>query len=464
MTDRPNIVMVSWDSVRADHMPFHGYGRNTCPFVNAKIEADEALVFENAQVSAVGTPASFSGVFTGRHASGTMESPNPNHWRSSLEGKRLLPEALQDAGYYTGGFHFNALMSSGFGWNRGWDVYEDHLWDGQSEAGPSDGDDGDADGGVKQRLYDFLQRRDMANFVMHAKKMAAGEMPEAWESMWDDIAAFVEDAPEPWFLWVLLIDTHHPYYAPESAHRWPQPGIRSTYAFNYLMRRHRNVVGERRQSIINAYDNTMLYADDFVERLSETLAAEGYADAPFIFHSDHGDEMGEHANYGHRPLMYDTVTRVPLVMWNVGRTGTRDGPHSLLDLGNAVLELADSDERLGEGRSLLSETDARDAVTIQNLLTDELGRTAAAVGPEWKVLYHPEGEWGHGLDFQTDSWEAYRHGDDPMEQTNRWGDHPAELEDRLREQLETDPGTTDDDDEDLDSQTEERLRELGYIE
>lgn len=454
MSEQPNIVMVSWDSVRADHMPFHGYDRNTAPYVAEM--AEDGLVFENTQVSAVGTAASFTGAFTGSHSSATMLNPSPDYWARSLEGERLLSEVLQENGYYTGGFHFNALMSSNFGWNRGWDIYEDHLWDEKGKDSPTSDDEES----FRSGFYEFLQERDLANFAMHAKKAVKGETPVKWEQMWGKIEEFVEDAPEPWFLWVLLIDTHHPYYAPKESHEWPQPGIRSTYMWNYVMRRHRNIVGERRQSIINAYDNTMRYADEFVRRLDEKLTAEGYEDTPFIFHSDHGDEMGEHASYGHRPLMYDTVTRVPLIMKNIDETGRREGPHTLLDLGNGILEIANIDERLGEGESILSHD--RETVTIQNLL-DEYGRTAAAVGPEWKVLFHPEGDWGHGRKFTGGSWEAYKHVDDPMEKNDRWGEHPDELEVELKNQLESAAGEVNGESE-MDNATKDRLRELGYIE
>lgn len=447
--------MVSWDSVRADHMPFHGYKRNTCPFVNNM--ATDGIVFENTQVSAVGTAASFTGIFTGKHANATMLNPDPAYWVNSLEDERLLPEILQANGYYTGGFHFNALMSSNFGWNRGWDIYEDHLWDEKGGNSPFNDDEHD----LKSRIYELLQKKDMANFTMHMKKAVSGDPPVHWESMWDNIEDFIENAPEPWFLWILLIDTHHPYYAPKRTHEWPQPSVRSTYVWNYAMRRHRNLVGRHRQSIINAYDNTMVYADEFMERLYEKLESEGNGDIPMIFHSDHGDEMGEHGNYGHRPLMYDTVTRVPLVMKNVGETGTKRGPHSLLDLGNAVLEIAGIDERLGEGQSILSHD--REIVTIQNMLGKEFGRTAAAVGPEWKVLYHPEGDWGHGINFEEGSWEAYYHAKDLFEENDRWGEHPKELEMELRSQLRTVAQEVDGDGG-MDSETKNRLRELGYIE
>jgi len=430
----------------------YGYDRDTCPFVNKL--STEGVVFENTQVSAVGTPSSFTGVFTGKHASGVQINADPQHWTEANADRVLLTEHLQDEGYYTGGFHFNALMSEMYGWDRGWDVYEDHFW--SEEKG------GDEEG-IKNKIFTKLQEVNLANFAVHLKQMVEAKPPTRWEAMWDDIAAFVEEAPEPWFLWVLLIDTHHPYYSPKEYQNWSQPGIRTTYAYNYVMRRYRRVVGERRQSIINAYDNTIRYADAFTRELVDKLKEEGYEDVPVIVHSDHGDEFGEHANYGHRPLMYDTVTRVPLVMWNVGETGRVSGPNTLLDLGNTVLDLADSDIRMGNGASLLDEDRRdRDVVTIQNLLGD-IGRTAAAVNEEWKVLYHPAGEWG-AKEFTEDNWEAYRHPDDLFEQKNRWGDHPEELESMLREQLASDPGEVTDGKTKMSAEVQTRLSELGYLE
>jgi arylsulfatase len=161
--------------------------------------------------------------------------------------------------------------------------------------------------------------------------------------------------------------------------------------------------------------------------------------------------------------MYDSVTRVPLTMWNVGETGRVEGPNTLLDLGNTVLDLAESDIRMGTGASLLGdERIDRDAVTVQNLLGD-IGRTAATVSEDWKVLFHPEGDWG-AKEFEEDSWEAYRVADDSLEKKDRWGDHPRWLEERLRDQLATEPGKVIEGDAEMSGEVQERLSELGYLE
>lgn len=453
MTGNPNIVLVSWDSVRADHLSSYGYERNTAPVLTSM--AKDGLLFEDAYVPAVGTPASFTGMFTGQHASGSMEYPNPSHWKAANQDRTLLPEVLQDQGYYTGGFHFNALMSSDFGWDRGWDEYDDHMWTAGDKSGITSG--------WKSFVYSGLQRANVANFAVDLKRLIDGEPPSPWEALWDGVNAFIKDAPEPFFLWVLLIDTHHPYFAPPEYHEWQQPSLREMYIWNYIMRRSRRVTGERRAGIVNAYDNTIRYADKFLENLLFALERNGYGDAPTIVHSDHGDEFGEHSNYGHRPLMYDTLTKVPLVMQNVYETGRITGPTSLLDLGSTILDLAESDMRLNDRPSLLdNERSGREYITIQNIMEDNK-KMAAVVSDEWKVLYHPRGNWG-AKPFPEPSWEAYHKPSDPNEQDDRWGEHPEHLEAKLRDQLSKEIPRVSAGTENMSARTEERLRELGYIE
>jgi arylsulfatase len=405
--------MMSWDSVRADHMPFHGYDRDTAPALGRM--ADDGLVFERAYVSGVGTPTSFSGVLTGEHAHGAQTNITPAHWRESNEGRRMLQEALQDAGYHTGGFHANALMSRFYGWDRGWDEFEDHLWT-ETENSGSPNDDSTIWDGLREGspwtalkkgvLHPILQDLNVASEAIHAKNLVLGKKAYApWESLWPGVERFVRGAPEPWFLWVLLVDTHHPWCAPVEFREWDQPGLRTMHAYNYAMRRFPRRMGSRNQSIVNAYDNELRHADAFLEKLDLTLAKEGY-DPAFIMMSDHGDELGEHGDYGHAPAMWDTVARVPLVMRNVGEAGRKPGPWSLLDLGSTVLDIAGSDERLGGRESMLGrESDGQAHIENRTMRGDAL--RATVVGQN-KLVDLP----GRRLEY-------YDLADDPFEQEPR---------------------------------------------
>ena len=109
-----NIILLTWDSVRADHCSCYGYRKENIPFLS-KI-ARKGSKFENAIVSGVPTPVSMSGIFTGNH---------------SVDGKvksKSLAETLSKNGYMTSAFHSNPYASRYFGFNRGFKHFRDYVW------------------------------------------------------------------------------------------------------------------------------------------------------------------------------------------------------------------------------------------------------------------------------------------------------------------------------------------------
>lgn len=452
---RPNIVMVSFDSVRADHLTTYGYERETMPYV-AEI-ADEGLVFENSYVPGVGTPTSFGGTFTGSYINAVQSNYGVAHWRQALNGRKLLSEALQAEGYHTGAVHANARLSKEYGWGRGWDVFGDYRW---AEKTGDEASAGAWWSNVKKDvLLPAVQRLGIAGQVITIRNiLLKHEAYTPWEDLWDDIEKFIRDAPEPWFLWVLLVDTHHPWYSPNEYHEWDQPGFRVSHFWNWEMRYHHELAGERRPSIVNAYDNELRHADAFIERFDQLLTDTGNDDIPLFLHSDHGDDLGEHGRYGHAPEMYDTVIRVPLIARNLGETGRIERPITHLDLPNTILNIASSDRRLGDGYELLGNEIRDGPILIENMTSDG-DIMAAATDGEWKVLVHPE----HG-------WEAYYRPDDRFEQNDRFGNHPEELETAVREhrhkRLPHHPERDDGDDgaDDDIRDVREELANLGYLE
>lgn len=453
--DQPNIALISWDSVRADHLPVYGYDRMTTPTLADW--ASRGLVFDDVHVSGVGTPTSFSGAFTGEHAHGVQTNITPAHWREANAERRLLSEALQDAGYHTGAVHANALMSRYYGWDRGWDVHKDSLW---TEAGDSERERR-WNRIKKTTILPALRQAGVAGTAIHIRNIALKRASYAnWESLWPDIKSFVSDAPEPWFLWVLLVDTHHPWFPPETYRRWDQPGFRKTHALNYAMRRWPDRVGVRNPKIVNAYDNELRHADAFLARFERLLRRTGSEGVPVIVHSDHGDELGEHGDYGHAPAMWDTVTRVPLIMWNVGEVGRVSGPHTLLDLGSTVLQLAGADERLGGRPGLLGDERVdREHVFVENRTVDGDARRAVVAADGWKAVHIPDGTKRHHR-------EAYHRPTDPREQVDRVEEVPVEHLDAL-DQFEQDRTGSrvleSDADEPLSPEAHDRLAELGYL-
>src|ERR1700679_3756299 len=101
-TKKPNIIFISFDDSRADHLGFMGYGKNTTPFLDSV--AKEATYFSRAFATGSGSPQSFVG---------TMPSTYPmDHGGFSFidRPRVLVSEALHDAGYRTVAVHSAAYM------------------------------------------------------------------------------------------------------------------------------------------------------------------------------------------------------------------------------------------------------------------------------------------------------------------------------------------------------------------
>jgi len=115
-----NIILISLDTLRADHLGTYGYHRNTSPFIDAF--AKESIVFDNAVVQAPNTLPSHMSIMTSLYPSfhGTKES------KSRLDDEHItLAELLKEKGYQTAAFVDGGFVSATFGFDQGFDIYND---------------------------------------------------------------------------------------------------------------------------------------------------------------------------------------------------------------------------------------------------------------------------------------------------------------------------------------------------
>lgn len=149
---------------------------------------------------------------------------------------------------------------------------------------------------------------------------------------------WIEIANRPYFLWVLLLDTHTPYLPPKRYKKWCKvSNWQLIYLFWRIQRRNWKCGNKAEiEKIRDAYDDAIHYADKFIHRLWLDLKDD---DPIFIIHADHGDGFGEHGFYQHPPMLYEELIHVPLVIYNTDLKGKVEKPVSLLGLAPAVLEL-----------------------------------------------------------------------------------------------------------------------------
>ena len=226
-----------------------------------------------------------------------------------------------------------------------------------------------------------------------------------WEKYYDIIINTVKELKEPYFLWVLLLDTHTPYYPPKHFKHWCKTNsIYLTYIYWKLNKRdwESDIKDER---IIDAYDDCIRYADAFVKRLWNDLED---TDPIFIIYADHGDGFGEHGFYHHPPMLYEELIHIPLVIYNADLKGKVEEPVSLLGLAPAVLEIVGVNNEF-PSKSLLN----YDKGWVLSKVFEKEKRKIAVRMKNWKFIIG-----------QKEENELYNLKKDTYEQENVINDYP----------------------------------------
>jgi arylsulfatase A-like enzyme len=287
---RPNVILISIDTLRADHLGCYGYTKNTTPRIDAFRRG--AALFEQAIAHAPSTLPSHASIFT---------SLLPSHHGASVArssgldpGALTLTEILQREGYRTASFNGGIQLDPLYGLARGFDTYE--------SARPSVAS--------AEVLVDPVDRFDHA--VTEGMKWLR------------------EREREPFFLFLHTYETHHPY-TPDPDRLAPMnPGYAGSLpdqiSVDLLQRinaRELEVGEADLDHIIAAYDAELASVDAAFGKLVEFLEREHLFDnAVILVTSDHGEEFGEHGFVGwHSHSLYDELLRVPLLIKLPGSRG-----------------------------------------------------------------------------------------------------------------------------------------------
>lgn len=411
---RPNIVVISVDSLRTDHMSAYGYRRNTTPEIAAF--ADDAVVFEEAISAGVYTLTSHGSMFTAQYPSvHGLRTPDDR-----LPGNRTtLAEALSRAGYMTGAFVGNNVTG----------------------------------GGHMKPMYGFAQGFDR----YHARGLYL-------DTGFLAAQRWIEDKEDPFFAFIHGYDVHAPFRAVEP-YRGRYSGNYTGVLRNYTLRYHPNrtrqvlddlkrlnggpaIEGDNRTVPLTArdmryvrarYDETVLQMDARTGRFLRWLQERGLReDTVVVFVAPEGENLGDHVGtrsrlVGHE-LPFEHTVRVPLIVDVPGRDAGRISSQvSLLDLMPTLLELAGIDpgddlRRQMQGRSFVAALDGSTNKTLrQYAYTEAYPTPSFAVRTErWKYI---DMERVFGLESRL-----YDLRTDPGERRNLIDERPA-IADRLEQRL-----------------------------
>jgi arylsulfatase A-like enzyme len=302
---RPNIVFITIDALRADHLGAYGGEQGLIPNLDAF--AAEASRYDAAYVSSPWTLTSFASIFTSLPPSECgLKLPTPwnRDWYMFAaklpEEVDLFHEHLRGAGYTTAAELTNCFLTAERGWARGFDHFRNE--DG-AEVGA------------------MLTRGDTVT-----------ENALAWLQL---------NRREPFFLWAHYLDPHAPYNSPDTPPelREGYPSIwltRRDYWQEKMVRRDAERKARYQEFCRLMYAEEVRFADRRVGDLLAGIREAGLWDSSLIvISSDHGEELFDHGGFEHGHSLHEEVLRVPLlVKWPRGVAADREVPQvvSMADL------------------------------------------------------------------------------------------------------------------------------------
>lgn len=271
----PSVILISLDTLRADHVGFMGYDRDTTPFLDEV--AKEAMVFDRAYTTMSWTLIAHMSLMTGmypsQHKVWTDDSVLP-------ESIPTLTQRLKERGYHTMGFHYPGWLNASYGFGRDFDVYKKHNNVIQAGAHIREAM---ANRPKDKPYFLFIHLFDIHNGFLDKKPGRLYTAPAPYDEM------FMEDANE------LLAETR---------------------PFELWNMATHGLTLDQHDAVVAQYDGGIRWVDDELRGWVEEWRADGaYDDALFIVSSDHGEGLAQRRKkYSGHGDTYEEGLHVPLLM------------------------------------------------------------------------------------------------------------------------------------------------------
>jgi arylsulfatase A-like enzyme len=321
---RPNVVLVVWDTARADHMSLYGYGKPTTPRLEAL--AKEAVVYDRATSTGMWTLPGHAGMFTGLYETthgATGRTPHTMRLDDSFE---TVAEKLSANGYDTFAFSANIVAGPLANLLQGFQTAETTYPTAAAKKGRYMAD-------AKTATHGKLIDGDASTEISPA---FAGNTSEKWDkSLYKDAAPVAHraltdwlgersDPEKPFFAFLNMMEAHSPRIPSIESRRKVMTDATqalalttdvSVFAENEFIVGKREYTPEQIEAINGVYDAALLDLDDATGDLVDDLRARNLLDDTLlIVVADHGEALGEHHRLEHRFSVYEQLLHVPLVI------------------------------------------------------------------------------------------------------------------------------------------------------
>lgn len=402
-----NVILISLDTLRADHLGAYGYFRNTSPNID-KI-AKDSIFFENAITQASWTLPSHMAIFSSVYPTSAIPytenvPPDEKSIGFGLEifSKRYqnltnIAEILKTKGYVTAGFSAGGFMYPDFGWKKGFETYE-----------------------IVGKEYRINKSVDFRVQKEDRDAKVVNDAAFKW---------LEENNEKKFFLFLHYMDIHCPYIPPEEFDIFYPDYNGSIKNFrgkcdaqSFDLKPNVSSFDDDIRRIKSKYDASILYADYHIGELERKLNELDLKNKTIIIIlSDHGEEIGDHTlsefhNFsqrdvyiGHSNSLFNEVIHVPLIIRHPNLGGIRVTQHvRLIDVAPTILDfLAIGKPAYFEGRTLVTLIDQsdnldRDAFTVSTKSKDRPYGAFSLVSNNSKYIFLYYRTFGNSLELLYD--------------------------------------------------------------
>ena len=391
-----NIILISIDTLRADHLGCYGYNRSTSPFIDSL--AKKSLLFKNHISQAPFTSPSHMSIFTSLYPSqhlicqhSTLPKCNDNYGLS--DEVITLPMVLKQKGYTTIGYHGGGNVNGELGFAKGFDLYIRNTYNFSKDL---------------ERIDNWLKEYEGRRI----------------------------------FLFYHTYQVHDPYFPPEDYNRrfgnyvewfdnsskakWTKAEEKYNDSIDKLFLEFRDFyfkAVEKNKTFLNhavsQYDADIAYMDDFINGLFSLLEREGILNKTIVvFTSDHGEEFYEHGGFVHSKL-YQEILHVPLIIFLPNFQNYEiDYYTTSLDLAPTIFDIVGIQnrrfEKQKEGESLINyilmnksrETDVFSEYPYEYM---------SLIHRNWKLYIYPEENFTALFNLNSDPSEKHNLADTESE-------------------------------------------------
>lgn len=422
----PNVVLITLDAQRPDHLSCYGYKRNTSPNIDAL--AARGVLFRQANANAPWTLPSFASILTGQFP---MDHGTTNARRALPGSNWLLPKIMQRHGYFTAAAVASGFVAPHYNIAQGFNRFMGDTFKDQATA--------------NYRCMDSPPW--VTTFGLKFLRVHRGH---------------------PFFLWLHYLKPHDPYLWQPKHHYLDAPpkDLPGYLSLPWLTEHRARLTAQQMREVIDLYDGQVHYVDSYIGQILSEIDRLGLRERTVVIvSSDHGEEFMQHGAFGHHHQIYQDELHVPLIIAGPSPIAGRrrvDDPVQSVDLMPTILALCGIDERVPRlrGQSLVPLLEGRAGYQKKDIVAavsdpdrpEDLEIMRSIRRDNWKLL----------LRVQESKAELYDLAADPGEQRNLAGRGLA-VERPLRDALSRYSRTRSRPGLKLSPETERQLRGVGYL-